>query len=101
MSQKISSAKVRWQHDKMIKQIEQMEIDYRIAAINYLKKRINMALFNLSTKRLIEDSFYIYPPLMIEDVTDFLREKVGNDYLSNIQIINSDVIQVIIKRKDI
>ena len=100
MSQKISSAKVQRQHNKMIKQIEQMEINYRTAAINYLKKRIDMALFNLNTKRLVEDSFYIYPPLMIEDVTDFLRKKIGTDYLSNIQIVNSGVIQVIIKRKE-
>ena len=101
MNQKISAAKVARQREKMIKQIEQMEINYRAAAIKYLKKRIDLALFNLNKRDKKEDLFYVYPPLFIEDVTDFLREKVGNDYLSNIQIINSNVIQVIIKRKDI
>ena len=100
MTQKILSTKVRRQRDKMIKQIEQMEINYRTAAINYLKKRIDMALFNLNTKRLIEDSFYVYPPLIIEDVLDLLKEKVNTDYLSNVQIVNSGVIQVNIKRKE-
>ena len=100
MTQKILSTKVRRQRDKMIKQIEQMEINYRTAAINYFKKRIDMALFNLNTKRLIEDSFYVYPPLIIEDVLDLLKEKVNTDYLSNVQIVNSGVIQVNIKRKE-
>lgn len=100
MTQKISSNKVRKQRNKMIKQIEQMEINYRTAAIKYLEKRIDLALFNLN-RRMNEDSFYVYPPLCIEDITDFLRKKVEDNYLSNVQIINSGVIQVTIKRKDI
>jgi len=101
MNQKISAAKVTRQREKMIRQINQMEENYRIAAVKYLNKQIELALFRLEHNKTIKHTeFMAYPPLYIDDVTEELRKKLKSNYLSNVQILNDSVMLISISKKE-
>ena len=101
MAQKISAAKVNRQREKMIKQINQMEENYRVAAVKYLNKQIELALFRLEHNKTIKyTEFMAYPPLYIDDVAEELEKKLKSNYLSNVQILNEGVFLINISKKE-
>lgn len=101
MAQKIFSAKVRRQKEKMIKQINQMEENYRTAAIKYFDKQLDLALFRLNHNKTINyTEFRVYPPLTIDDITEKVKEKLKDDFCNHITVLGNDILLVNISKKE-
>ena len=101
MAQKISAAKIREQKNKMLKEVERLEKEYRSAAVKYLNKQLQNCLFKFQHNGLTSCNLLSYSPITGEDIDrEFLKVFNLKEYSYKRNLIGLNVYEVEIQRKE-